>query len=121
MKQLRWRVLPLVLWTFAVWASRSRNVLINDDLTTAGQSARLAVAGAFITLALVVLIGAIRGVDIRRSLGLLAIWSVGYWIIRGGGFLLDSQWSLGFKTVHTALMLGTFALVTVAMHRPATD
>ena len=104
MKQLRWRVLPLVLWTFAVWASRSRNVLINDDLTTAGQSARLAVAGAFITLAFGVLIGAIRGVDIRRSLGLLAIWAVGYWIIRGGGILLDSQWSLGFKTVHTCLL-----------------
>jgi hypothetical protein len=119
--QLRWRVLPLVAWTFAVWVSRSRNVLTNDDLTAVGLSARLAVVGVFIALALIVFIGAVRGVDIKRSLGLLSIWSVGYWIIRGGDILLDSQWSLGFKTVHAALMLGTFALVTVAMWRPSTN
>jgi len=46
---------------------------------------------------------------------LLAIWSVGFWIIRGGGILIDSQWTIGFKIVHTLLMFGTFALVAVSM------
>ncbi len=62
-----------------------------------------------------VLLQLIRGADSSRFLQALAIWSVGFWTIRGGGILIDSQWSLGFKTVHTALMLGTFALIALSM------
>ena len=56
-----------------------------------------------------------RGASSWRLLQALGVWSVGFWVIRGGDILLDSQWSLGFKTVHTLLMFGTFILVALSM------
>ena len=118
MKQLSWRVLPLVIWTLAVWVSRARNVLANNELTSWGLIGRLAVVGIFLLFGLAVLVQGIRRRDIQRLLGILAAWSIGYWLIRGGDILLDSQWSLGFKATHTTLMLGTFALVVLAIRKP---
>jgi len=117
-KQLNWRILPLLIWTFVVWTSRARNVLTNDDLSAQGLSGRLVVVGIFLSLAVTVLIQEIRRKNIKRLLGALATWSSGYWLIRGGDILLDTQWSLGFKATHTALMLGTFALVAFAIRKP---
>jgi hypothetical protein len=45
----------------------------------------------------------------------LTTWSIGFWLIRGGGILIDSHWSLGFKAVHTVLMVVTFAVVALAI------
>ncbi len=118
MKQLSWRVLPLVIWTLAVWVSRARNVLANSELTSWGLIGRLAVVGIFLLFGLAVLVQGIRRRDIQRLLGILAAWSIGYWLIRGGDILLDSQWSTGFKAVHTSLMFGTFALVALAIGKP---
>ncbi|MBM45501.1 MAG: hypothetical protein CL458_04505 [Acidimicrobiaceae bacterium] len=76
---------------------------------------RLLVAAIFLTLASMVLLQLARGASSQRFLQALSIWSVGFWVIRGGGILIDSQWSLGFKTVHTLLMIGTFTLVALSV------
>ena len=110
-----WRIAPLLGWTYAVWISRSRTVLLNDELSGSEVAWRLLVAGIFLTLASIVLLQLARGVSSWRFLQALSIWSVGFWVIRGGGILIDSQWSLGFKTVHTLLMIGTFMLVALSV------
>ncbi|MED5293085.1 MAG: hypothetical protein VYB56_04420 [Actinomycetota bacterium] len=111
----KWRVAPLLAWTYVVWVSRSRTVLLNDQLNAVELAWRLLVAAIFLTLASVVLFHMVRGTRSWKSLQLLALWSTGFWIIRGGGILIDSQWTIGFKIVHTLLMFGTFALVAVSM------
>tara|TARA_Y100001970_G_C13937750_1_gene701556 strand:+ start:345 stop:710 length:366 start_codon:yes stop_codon:yes gene_type:complete len=116
--QLRWRVLPLLIWTLLVWISRGRNVLINDELTAQGLIIRLAIVIIFLTLAAIVLIQGLLKTDIKGPLAFLAAWSIAYWLIRGGDILIDSQWSIGFKAIHTVLMFGTFALVALALRKP---
>lgn len=103
------------MWTYAVWVSRSRTVLLNDELSASDVAWRLVVAGVFLILASLALHELVRGVAKRRFLQALAVWSVGFWIIRGGGILIDPQWSLGFKAVHSVLMIGTFAMVALSM------
>ena len=56
-----------------------------------------------------------RGASSWRLLQALGIWSIGFWVIRGGDILIDSQWSLGFKTVNPLLEFGTFGLVDMSM------
>ena len=90
-------------------------MLLNDQLNGAEVAWRLVAAAIFLTLASVVLFHMMRGANSRRWLQLLVIWSVGFWIIRGGGILFDSQRTLGFKTVHTLLMFGTFALAAISV------
>ncbi|PDH68951.1 MAG: hypothetical protein CNE88_04440 [Acidimicrobiales bacterium MED-G01] len=90
-------------------------MLLNDQLNAVGVAWRLLAAAIFLTLASVVLFHMMRGGSSRTWLQLLVIWSIGFWIIRGGGILIDSQRTLGFKTVHTVLMFGTFALAAMSV------
>jgi len=111
----KWRILPLLTWTFVVWVSRVRNVLVNQDLDRAGVVWRLVAAGIFIGSALFVLVQLISGGPKRASLNWLVAWSVGFWVIRGGEILIDGAWSVGFKAIHAALMATTFATAALAI------
>ncbi|MCS5687427.1 MAG: hypothetical protein VX785_10930 [Actinomycetota bacterium] len=115
MRTKKWRILPLLTWTFVVWVSRVRNVLVNQDLDRAGVVWRLVAAGIFIGSALLVLVQLISGGTKRASLNWLAAWSVGFWVVRGGEILIDGAWSFGFKAIHAALMATTFATVALAI------
>ena len=101
----------LIGWTVVLWSSRLRNVLADDDLTSTGRAVRVGVVVVFVALALG---AAWRWRQGRRDLmAVLIVWSVGYWIIRGGGILIG-DWSVSFKVVHTVLMVVSLACAGLA-------
>lgn len=87
----------LVGWTLVLWLSRLRNVLGNDELNGWGVGWRVGVVVVFVGLALAATTG--------RLVGALACWTVGFWLARGGGILIDGSYDAGFKLIHTALMV----------------
>lgn len=103
----------LVGWTILLWLSRTRNVLANDELTSLGRGVRLAVVVVFVAMAVAVIVGVKRrwfGIALR----VLCSWTIGYWLVRGGGILLG-DYDAGFKAVHTVLMVVSIGLAAVAM------
>lgn len=111
LKQIRW-IWVLIAWTVFLWLSRLRNVLSNDDLTSGGRAVRVGVVVIFVGLA------AAGAVGVRKHLPKLVAaflaWTVGYWLIRGIGILIDGDYSVGFKAVHTVLMLISLILAGLA-------
>ena len=105
--RVRW-VWVLIAWTLFLWVSRLRNVLNDEELSNSGRSMRIAVVVIFVTLA------AITAVAVRRKklkpVLVLVLWTVGYWLFRGVGILIDGDYSAGFKTVHTVLMVISLTL-----------
>lgn len=110
----RWWIVPLVAWTLFLWTSRTRNVLADDDLTGFGTGWRVGAAAVFLVLGLLTALWLWRGRPRAVVLGVLAGWTVAYWLVRGTGILLDSNHDAAFKAVHTVLMATSLALVVVA-------
>ena len=110
-------------WTVFLWLSRIRNVLADDDLSTVEQMWRMVVAVGFIALGGYALWAWIRRRDRPRrlavSLGILCVWTVAFWIVRGGGIILDDH-TLGFTLIHTALMIVSIGLAAWAWPRRVT-
>jgi len=98
----------LIAWTVFLWLSRLRNVLNNDELSSGGRAIRVGVVVIFVGLGLAAAL-AVRRRQPRLLVGFLA-WTVGYWLIRGIGILIDGDYSVGFKAVHTALMVVSLTL-----------
>lgn len=73
---------------------------------------RVAVVVIFVALAVAVFLA-----RRHRSFGQLAlvlvVWTVGYWLVRGGGILIG-DYDAGFKAVHTVLMVVSIGLGLVA-------
>ena len=86
----------LVGWTVFLWSSRLRNVVSNDELDTWGVTWRVGVVVIFVVLAALAATG--------RAIPVLVVWTVGFWVVRGGGILLDDH-DVGFTLIHTALMV----------------
>jgi hypothetical protein len=107
-------------WTLFVWVSRVRNVLTNDDLSTGDQTWRLAVVVVFVALAALTFWSwtsrAERPDRARSTLGVFCVWTVAFWIVRGGGIILDDH-TLGFTIVHTVLMAVSIGLAGWAWSR----
>lgn len=100
-----------------MWASRIRNVLADDELTTGGTAWRLGVAGVFVLGGLLLATATWRHDHRLGAIGWsLASFTVVWWLIRGIGILLDSNHDAGFKTVHTVLMLVSLTLAAWAVH-----
>ncbi|MFT4596598.1 MAG: hydrogenase/urease accessory protein HupE [Paracrocinitomix sp.] len=99
-------------WTFFLWLSRLRNVVTNDEFSSSARSIRIGIVVVFVTLA------AVAVVAVRRRwpkvLALFLAWTVGYWLVRGIGILIDGEYSLGFKVVHAALMTVSLTLSVLA-------
>lgn len=94
----------LVGWSWFLWASRLRNVLGNDDLDSWDTTWRFGVVVLFVVLALIAFIGERKDSGWKaQAVGVLVWWTVGYWLVRGGGILLDDH-EAAFKAVHTVLM-----------------
>jgi len=105
----------LVGWTLFLWISRLRNVLSNAELSSGGRAARVAVVIIFVTFAIAaatVLWKKSHGQGSHRTtlLNAFVIWTVGYWLVRGIGILIDGGYSVGFKAVHTVLMAVSLTL-----------
>lgn len=108
LQRVRW-FWVLVAWTVAVWVSRLRNVLTNDDLTSGGRVLRVVVVIVFVSLALAAVVSRLR----KRWPQVLAVflaWTIGYWLVRGIGILINGEYSAGFKVVHTVLMAVSLSL-----------
>ena len=114
----RSRVFPFLIWTFVLWVSRARNVVSDNDLSVTGRLWRLSFVVTFVALAVIVGVRFIRNLETYKWLMALVIRSIGFWLIRGGGILLDNEWSFGFMFVHTILMLVTFCLAALAIIKP---
>lgn len=104
---LAWMPWILTSWTVFLWLSRLRNVLGDDDLTSNGRAWRIGVVVVFVLLAIVAAAGLIRRTMV--PLMVLIVWTVSYWLVRGIGILVG-DWSVGFKAVHTALMVVSLGL-----------
>ena len=110
---------PLVLWTLFVWASRIRNIWIDDELSTGGQVLRTGFAIVFLTFAIAMAyrlyVG--RGSELTpgdtRILAPFVAWTIGFWLVRGIGIIVDDH-TTAFTIVHTALMLVSIGIALVA-------
>ncbi len=105
-----------------MWSSRIRNVLADDGLTNLGTAWRVGAAIAFIVGGIAVAVGMLtRSTWLRPVTLALVVWTVGWWLIRGIGILLDSNHDAGFKAIHTVLMVTSLAIAGWAFswHRRA--
>ena len=115
MKVGRGKWLPLVIWTLLLWTSRIKNILENSDLTYIAVAIRVLVALIFLLLALLTLRSFLRKKESQVWLTTLCVWSLAYWPVRGGLIVMDSNYSFGFKAVHSGLIIVTLGLVAVAL------
>ena len=110
---------PLVAWSVFVWGSRLCNIWTADDLWTNGQILRTVFAGIFLALGCAMgwRLWARRGRALEQStqrlLMVLIIWTVGFWLVRGIGIMVDDH-TLGFTVVHTVLMVISIGLAVIA-------
>lgn len=100
-------ITALVVWTVLLWLSRLRNVVRDDDLGAGGTTWRVVVVVVFVGSALFAASG--------RFVTWLVVWTVGFWVVRGGGILIDDH-DLAFTVVHTALMVVSIALAMWVWH-----
>jgi len=114
----QWPVWAMAGWSIVLWASRTNNVLSNDDLSDTGRLVRLAVVVVFVGLALWSVVG------IRREwwapVWVLIVWTVGFWLVRGAGILID-DYSASFKAVHTVLAVVSIGLAVLSALRLVRD
>jgi hypothetical protein len=112
-------MLTLVAWTLFVWLTRVNNIIGDDELVGGERVWRLGAAVLFVAFALALL--AARRVAPARATVVLApfvVFSVGYWLVRGTGIILDDH-ELGFTIVHTILMVVSIGLAMWAWTRRA--
>ena len=93
------------------------NIVRDDDLSAGGMAWRLGAAGFFVALAVALLVATRRSpARVSAVLGALVVWTIGWWSIRGVGILLDNH-DVGFKVVHTILMVVSIGVAMWAWRR----
>jgi hypothetical protein len=115
----RW-LTGLGLWTLFVWTTRIDNVLSQDDLTTAGRAARLALALSFtvVGVALLAVAWRARGRPLSRVEAVVidvgCWWTIGVWVLRGVQISLGDH-DAAFIIVHAVLGIVSIALAAVTL------
>lgn len=100
--------LVLAVWTLLVWTTRIRNIWADEDLSTAGVVGRTALALAFTTFALAIVIVWVQARSGSAPAGTawivraFALWTTGVWVVRATQIALADH-DLAFVVVHTAL------------------
>ena len=106
-------------WTLFVWASRLRNIWIDEDLSAGGQLLRTLFAVVFLSFAVVMAhrLYVHRGIELtpsdKRVLVLFVSWTVGFWLVRGVGIIVD-DYTTAFTIVHAILMLISIGIALLA-------
>ena len=105
----------LLTWTLAIWGSRVRNIIADDELTGLERTVSLGVAAGLIAAAGALLWALVRGAWWKgRALSALVVLGIARWTLRGPVILLSDEWETSFKVVHTILWLTTVALSLAA-------
>lgn len=104
------------VWTFVIWVSRLRNIWQDDELDTAGQFGRSALAMTFVVGAVVLAFAAWRATPaaLVRTVVVVAVWTIGVWVVRSARIFVG-DWSVAFKVVHTVLAVVSIALAAAAI------
>ncbi len=112
-----WTVLAFGIWSAAIWLSRVRNILADQELDGGGQALWLVPAVLFGLGGVLALWGWWRGPSsvVRPLMGVLAATLL-YWPIRTVFILLDGR-SAGFKIVHLVLAMVSVGLALLAARR----
>ena len=119
----------LVAWTLFIWVGRIRNVVTDDELVGWALVARVGLAVSFVVVALVAAALLVHGIRTRvtsartsllgaprTAVGILAVYGIVVWGIRGTDIFLGSH-ALAFKAVHTVLAVVTIALGIAVIQR----
>jgi hypothetical protein len=103
-------------FTVLVWTTRIRNIWTDEELSTAGQVGRTALALAFTAFAVATVAAWVRArragtvADRHRSLvRLFAGWTTVVWVVRGVQIALADH-DAAFVAVHTTLAVASIAL-----------
>lgn len=105
----------LVVWTLAIWSSRLRNIVTDDELVGSERTIAIAIAGFLILAATAVGISLWRRLEWHaRALGVLVVAGIARFTTRGVAILASSEWDTGFKVVHTVLWAITVILSVLA-------
>lgn len=118
-RQLR-PALVLSVWTLLVWTTRINNIWADDELTTAGQIGRTALALSFTVLALGPVVAAVRA---RRSgavpawtagwIRAFAVWTIAVWLVRAVQ-IATADHGAAFIAVHVVLAAASIGLAAWA-------
>ncbi|HJR24281.1 MAG TPA: hypothetical protein VJ804_02325 [Acidimicrobiales bacterium] len=102
-------------WTGFVWLTRVSNAVRDDDLGLAATVGALAVAVSFLTLAVVVVVAALRRRELLlRAVLALTVWTVAVWAVRVVD-IAGSDHGIGFVVVHLLLAVVSVAACVVAL------
>ncbi len=105
-------VYTVIAWTLFMWATRTRLIFTEDDLSVGDVVLRIFPVFIFVALALVLIVSVRTGrPDLLPTMAAFAAWTTGYWLIR---VVLISfrDHSVGFKIVHA--VLATVSIGTAA-------
>jgi hypothetical protein len=89
-------------WTLFVWATRIRNALGDDELSTGAKAWAVGVATAFTLGGLIVLVAALRRTKVVPAVRALAAVTAVYWPVRVVQIALADH-DATFIAVHTVL------------------
>jgi hypothetical protein len=105
-----WSVAGFGVWNVAIWATRVRNILRDDDLSDGGKAGWLVPALVFTVAGLVALAAWARGRDgFVRPLAAAAVLTILYWPVRLVLVLVGDE-GAAFKAVHAVLAVVSVAL-----------
>lgn len=103
-------VYAFAAWTTFVWTTRVRNIAEDD-----GSALDLMLAAALAVLGVAVGLVAWRArARLAPVLGLAVVATVVAWAVRTPMILLDPEWGVAFKAVHSALAVVSVALALLA-------
>lgn len=111
--------LALGAWTLLVWTTRIRNIWTDDELSTAGQVGRTALAVVFTGFAVTTIalwVRARRATPHRMAPAVVrafALWTTAVWVVRGLQ-IATADHDGAFVAVHTALAVASIALAVWA-------
>ena len=115
-------VLALVVWTFFVWTTRINNIVLDDALDGGQKLVRVALALSFTLLAVAVVVALVqRRGWLRPAVLVLAVWTVGVWVVRAVSIGLGDH-DAAFIAVHLVLAVVSVVLAGLAtreVHTPA--
>jgi len=110
-------VYTVIGWTLFMWATRTRLIFTEADLSFADVVVRILPVFLFVALALVLLVSVRIGrPHLRRSVAVIAAWTTGYWLVRVTLISIHDH-SAGFKIVHAVLAVVSIGTVGWAWRR----